>query len=277
MSPEIGHIAWNNCSTMRNEMALPTARTGTQSIDRAAELLVRVVQSESPISVGDLTESSGLPKSTTSRLVSALERHGLVQRDGQRPAVRPGPVLLRYASAHRGRDLVELASEALDRLAQSSGETVNLGIATNGAVEMLDQRDSRHYLGSTNWIGRRSPLHASAVGKVFLAYDAVPIEPGPYEQLAERTLLTPTALRRDLAAARARGYATAVDELEPGLWAVAAPVLDATGDVVAAIAVSGPTVRLHDTLLDELGEDLVREGLALSVHLGYDNLKRGAA
>ena len=85
------------------------ARTGTQSIDRAAELLVRVVESEAPTTVGELAETSGLPKSTTSRLVGALERQGLVQRDG-RASIRPGPVLLRFAGRDDLADLVALAA-----------------------------------------------------------------------------------------------------------------------------------------------------------------------
>jgi DNA-binding IclR family transcriptional regulator len=253
-------------------------RTGTQAIERAAELLVRVVDSESPPTVGDLAAQSGLPKSTTSRLVAALERQGLVQRDAARGGVLAGPALVRYA--HRERrvpDLLELAAPGLDRLAALSGETVNLGVATPEAVEQLDQRDSRHYLGSTNWVGRRVPLHASALGKVFLAYEVVALPPGPLERLAPRTIADRRTLERELATVRARGLATAVDELEPGLWAIAAPVFDAAGTAVAALSVSGPTVRLHDGVLDELGRALRQEATTLSIRLGHDNTTRGAA
>ena len=202
-------------------------RTGTQAIERAAELLVRVVDSESPPTVGDLAEQSGLPKSTTSRLVAALERQGLVQRDAARGgrARRAGARALRAPRATRARP-ARARRPGLDRLAALSGETVNLGVATPEAVEQLDQRDSRHYLGSTNWVGRRVPLHASALGKVFLAYGAVSLPAGPLERLAPRTIVDRRSARaraRDGAGAR---LATAVDELEPGLWAVAAPVFE---------------------------------------------------
>src|SRR3954452_5201296 len=108
---------------------MPT-RTGTQSIDRASQLLVHVVEEEDAPTVGELAQLAGLPKSTTSRLVSALERQGLVQRDPARGALKPGPVLLPYARrAISGTDLVELAGDALERLARLSGETANLGVA----------------------------------------------------------------------------------------------------------------------------------------------------
>src|SRR3954451_13998862 len=134
---------------------------GTQSIDRAALLLVHVVETSEPPTVGELSERSGIPKSTTSRLVAALERQGLVQRDPVSGLLSPGPVLRAYARRETlGLDLVSLAADALDRLARSSGETVNLGVATERGTEMLDQRDSRHFLGSTNWVGRLVPNHA---------------------------------------------------------------------------------------------------------------------
>ena len=115
-----------------------------------------------------------------------------------------------------GPDLVALAAESLERLARASGETANLGVATSSGDEMLDQRDSRHFIGSTNWVGRPVPNHGSVVGKVFLAEDAVPFPEGPLERLAPSTITAPTALRRDLEWIRPRGYATAVDELERG-------------------------------------------------------------
>ena len=76
---------------------------------------------------------------------------------------------------------------------------------------------------------------------------------------------------------KARGYATAVEELEPGLWAVAVPVRDASGAVVAALSISGPTVRLRGGMLERFGRLLVTEGRAVSAGLGHDDRKRGAA
>jgi IclR family transcriptional regulator, acetate operon repressor len=250
-------------------------QTGTQSIDRAAQLLVRVVESREPTSVGRLAESTGLPKSTTSRLVGALERQGLVQRDG-RASIRPGPVLLRFAGRDDFADLVAVASGALDRLAAASGETVNLGVVTAAGVDQLDQRDSRHFIGSTNWIGRQVPHHCTAQGKVFLAHGVARLPDGPLERHAPSTIVDREALDGELAEVRARGYATTLDELEPGLWAVAAPV-SGPGGVVAAISISGPTTRLADGCLGDLGELLVDELKPLSRLLSTTDAKRGAA
>jgi len=252
-----------------------SARTGTQSIDRAAELLVRVVESAEPTSVGELAETTGLPKSTTSRLVGALERQGLVQRDG-RASIRPGPVLLRFAGRDDFADLVAISGDALDRLAEVSGETVNLGVPTPLGVDQLDERDSRHFIGSTNWIGKQVPYHCTAQGKVFLAFGAATLSDSPLERHAPRTIVDPGRLARELEAVRRLGYATTLDELEPGLWAVAAPVV-AGGDVVAAVSISGPTTRLRMGLLDELGSLLAHETSSVSIRMGISDAKRGAA
>src|SRR3712207_1029164 len=138
-------------------------QTGTQSIDRAAQLLVMVVEREESSTLGELADASGLPKSTVSRVVAALERQGLVQRHGARGAIRPGPVLL--GLARRGisdDDLVEVCRPALERLGELTGETINLATPlARGGEHYLAQVDSRHFVGTGNWVGRRLPNHAT--------------------------------------------------------------------------------------------------------------------
>jgi IclR family acetate operon transcriptional repressor len=233
---------------------MATEATGSQAVDRAAELLVRIMESEQPPSVGELAVAASLPKSTTSRLLRALESRGLVQRDGARGSLRPGSVLLRYARrAGRGGDLVELTTAALGELAELTGETVNVAVAGPTGVEHLAQHDSRFFLGSANWIGRPVPFHAAANGKVFLAFGAARLPRGALERLTEHTVVDRAALELELAEVRARGWATTIEELEPGLLAVAAPVRDAHGDVIAALSISAPAVRLPPDRLSALG------------------------
>jgi len=230
------------------------AETGTQAIDRATELLVRVVESSRPLGVGELAELAQLPKSTTSRLVGALERRGLVQRTGDR-RVAPGPVLLRFAHRDTGRSLVELAAPALRALAELSGETINLGVPTPLGVEHLAQEDSRHFVGGTNWVGRRVPYETTANGKVLRAFSS--------------------ARPADARAIRAQGYATAVDELERGLSALAAPVFGPTDIAIAALSISGPTIRLTRARIAELAPALLEQARLVSQRLGHET--RGAA
>jgi len=118
--------------------------------------------------------------------------------------------------------------------------------------------------------------NASAAGKVFLAHGVAGI-PARLERLTERTIVDPAALERELQAVRARGYATLVDELEPGLSVVAAPVYDAGGGVVAALAVSGPTSRLPGHRLATVGRVAIEQAHAVSARLGYGGGARGRA
>ncbi|HZS24385.1 MAG TPA: IclR family transcriptional regulator [Gaiellaceae bacterium] len=231
------------------------ATTGTQAIDRAAALLVRVVEAPRPPSVGELAERAGLPKSTTSRLVSALERQGLVQRLGERGRLTAGPVLLRYANRDGSSTLVELARPSLRRLADTSGETINLAVPGVDGVEHLAQEDTAHFVGVTDWVGRKVPFELAANGKVFLAFNAR--EPR-------------------LAHVRTRGYATSIDELEVGLTALAAPVPGPAGDAIAALSISGPTARLTSKRIDELAPPLIEEAARLGERLGHRD-QRGAA
>jgi IclR family transcriptional regulator, acetate operon repressor len=229
---------------------MATESSGTQAIERAAQLLVRVVESAEPPSIGELSEGSGLPKSTTSRLVSALERQGLVQRLGERGRLRPGPVLLRYASRDASQTLVELAAPSLRRLADASGETINLAVPGPDGVEHLAQEDTAHFVGVTDWVGRRVPFELAANGKCFLVFGGA-----GHAQSTE---------------IRANGYATSIDELEVGLTAIAAPVLGANQTAIAALSISGPTSRLRPRI-DELAPLLKTEANSLSLQL------RGAA
>lgn len=252
--------------------------TGTQSIDRAAQLLVAVADSHDPVTVGELVELTDLPKSTVSRLVSALERNALVQRENARGPLRPGPVLLRLARRGVGEpDLAELAAGSLARLAEASDETVNLAVPTPLGVEHLSQVDSPHFIGSTNWIGRRVPHHCTAVGKVFLAFGAAAVSPGRLEPVTPATVIDRRQLADQLETVRLQGHSRVTGELEPGLAAAAAPVRGAGGEVVAALSISGPEHRLTPARLAELSEILLQEAAALSARLGYRTTNRGAA
>lgn len=233
------------------------AAPGTAAIDRGADLLVRVLESEAPVALTELASAAGLPKSTASRLISALERRGLIEQDGERGRLRPGPAILRVAE--RGmleRNIVELSRPALDALADASGETINLAVPGPDGVEHIAQVDSRHFLGAGQWIGRSVGYEHSANGKVFSAFGRAPAGAA-------------AATSRELQAVGRDGVATSIDELEVGLSAMAAPVRGARGEVIAALSISGPTLRMGSARMRELEPILIREARTLSLRLGH--------
>lgn len=245
--------------------------SGAQAVDRAAQLLSLVLSAETPRPLGELADSAGLPKSTTSRLLGALESHGLVKQDGARGAFQAGPVLVRFA--HRGlvdRNLLELAQQPMHALSEATGETINLAVAGPTGVEHLGQVESRHFLGAGQWIGRHVAYHCSANGKVLLAFGAAALpDDAPLEALTSRTVVDRARLDAELATVRAEHFATAADELESGLTALAAPVFDASGAAIAALSVSGPTMRLRPARVSELQPVVIKQARVLSEQLGH--------
>jgi len=242
---------------------------GTTAIDRGADLLVRVLESEQPVALADLASASGIPKSTASRLVSALERRGLVEQDGERGRLRPGPAILRVAERSLlERNVIELARPTLDALGEATGETINLAVPAPHGVEHIAQVESAHFLGAGQWLGRSADFHCTANGKVFMAFGRATMTARPLTALTPRTITDPARLRAELEVVRRDGYAEAVDELEIGLAAIAAPVHGAGGQVVAALSITGPTVRMTPERIAELKPVLIEEARALSRRLG---------
>ncbi|MGI9155365.1 MAG: IclR family transcriptional regulator [Marmoricola sp.] len=251
--------------------------TGTQAIDRAALLVATVVRADEPLSFLDLHDECGLPKSTTSRLLTALERTELVERN-ESGAYVAGPLFWLYATRHDPWDeLVRLAGPTLERIGEETGETVNLSVTRGDRVVQVAQVDSTFLLGTRDWTQIDDvPVHCSALGKVLLAYGVLDLPEGELEELTPRTVTDHATLRRQLKKVVRRGFASTVDELEIGLAGVGAPVRGAAGDVIAALGVSGPSPRLADRL-DEVGRLLNDRAEQLSGLLRRGTRKEGVA
>jgi DNA-binding IclR family transcriptional regulator len=224
----------------------------------------------------DLQETSGLAKSTASRMLSALERSGLLERDGAGSYVA-GSLFWLYAARHDPWDeLVRLARPTLERISEVTHETVNLSVSRGARVVQVAQVDSRYMLGTRDWTEVEVPAHCSALGKVFYAYDVLPFPSGPLERPTEATLADIDALRQDGQRTRSRGWAATTDELEVGLTGVAVPVHRGRGEVIAALGISGPTPRLEGRL-DEIGRHLLDQSAQLSTLLRGRTPKEGVA
>ncbi len=245
------------------------ARTadGAQAIDRAAKILVQLVESDTPVTLARVIEETSLPKSTAARLLRALERNGLAQRR-EGGGFRPGSVLVHYARRDASiGDLGALAWPFLQRLGKITGETANIAIPTPGGVARLAQVDTSHPLGGGNWVGRRIPAHASSLGKVFMAFGAAQPPFGRLPRLGPATITSLPELLRVLEVVRKDGFATSWDELDDGLCSAAAPVRGSRGEVTAALSVSAPTVRTSRDRLDELARMVTEEADAFSEHI----------
>jgi DNA-binding IclR family transcriptional regulator len=244
-----------------------------QSVDRAVAIL-EILARDGEAGVTEVARELGVHKSTASRLLAALDRRELVAQDAARGRYRLGMGLVRLAgAAGRGLDLVQESRPVCRALAQEVGETVNLAILSGRDALYLDQVAGPAALSPHNWAGQRIPLHATSDGKVLLAYlseaDLAECLTPPLARFTGRTVTDLARFPALLAAIRRQGYATAVEELEAGLTAVAAPVRNAEGVVVASVSASGPSFRIPADRIPVLAGSVRRAAAEVSRRLGW--------
>ncbi len=250
-----------------------------QSVDRALTVLGLLAR-DGELGVTELAAGLGVHKSTAFRLVATLEAHDLVEQVSDRGKFRLGVGVLRLAGATAVRlDLVQESRPVTVRLARQVGETVNITVLSGQEALYLDQVSGPSAIALHNWVGQRIPLHATSNGKVLLAYGdpALTAELGrPLRRFTALTVTDPAALEAELAQVRRGGYATAVDELEVGLTAVAAPVLGIDGALVASVSASGPTFRLAPERLPQVAAQVIAAGEEISRRLGWHGVPESA-
>ena len=253
---------------------------GVQSVDRAITVL-ELLGHLGSASVGRVADELGVHKSTASRLLSALESRGMVVQNSERGKYQLGFGILRLAHAIPARlSLVTEAREEMRRLAEEHRETVNLAVLREGVAVNLAQEIGPTSLGTHDWIGSLTPLHATSSGKVLLA--ALPsaerdrlITRNRLTAHTGRTITSRRKLEQQLLDVAAQGYATVLEEYEIGLNAVSVPVRDHLGTVVGAVSISGPAFRFTEGTIRELLGDLQEAGMRISARMGYVPESRG--
>jgi IclR family transcriptional regulator, acetate operon repressor len=259
------------------------SRSGAQSVERALDVLRSFESAPGDLGVSEIAARTGLSVSTAHRLTRALCVGGLLVQDPRTERYQLGPALVVLGRRAEQRLGYARALPSLEALADKTGESVNVGIRSGppgpserSGWEVLVVLDvaSPQPLRFDQEPGSRVAIHASAMGKCLLAFSADPS--GEVRELArspglvrftDRTLADPAALEADLMETRRRGWALNDEERNLGVRAVAAPVLDAAGVAVAAVAVQGPTVRLADSRLDDLAGLLTATTRTLSPFL----------
>jgi DNA-binding IclR family transcriptional regulator len=247
---------------------------GTQAVTRAIALLKTFSDQDPELTLTDLAQRAGLNKTTAYRLLTALEREGLVARNEQGEAYRLGPEMIALGGrALRANDLRSASRACLERLAKQTGETATLEVLSGRQVLILDEVLTSHLVGTSQSVGTRWPAHATSTGKAMLAFlpeeERQELLQAPLECLTEKTLTDPQRIARELAHIRSQGYATAIEEIELGFIAIGAPVRDHSGKVIAAISLGGPSARLSASRLPVLGAQVADAAGDISAALGY--------
>ncbi|HWO67853.1 MAG TPA: IclR family transcriptional regulator [Umezawaea sp.] len=243
-----------------------------QSVDRAISVLEMLAHGEAGIT--EIAGELGVHKSTASRLVSVLEARGLVEQLGERGKYAIGFGIVRLAGAATGRmDLTKLGQPTCQSLADEFGETVNIAVADQGVAINITQARGSAAISAQNWIGQRTPLHATSSGKVLLAF--MPPEERkrllgqPLDRYTPRTVVEPDELSVELDRVAVDGFAACYEELELGLHAVAVPIRGQRGEVIAAMSASGPSYRLSRQRVKQIVTPMTDSATELSAQLGY--------
>ncbi|TEU12081.1 MAG: IclR family transcriptional regulator [Anaerolineales bacterium] len=246
-----------------------------RSVDRAIAVLKAFSEEKPELGVTELSRQLKLPKSTVYRLLASLHREGIVDQDPETEKYRLGIELVHLAGlVLKQIDVRQVARPYLQSLAEASEETVNLTVLTgDGKVINIDGISSPRMVRNVGWIGREMLPHCISSGKALLAY--LPqqrlerILARGLPRFTEKTIVDPIRLREEMKKVRQQGYAVAQEELEIGLSAVAAPIWNHEGEVVAAASVSGPSFRLSSGKIPVLAELTRRAANEISHQLGY--------
>ena len=240
---------------------------GAQAALRAVRLLKLFTNERSEMSLAEISRASGLNKTTTHRLLRALQSESLIDRNPATSAYSLGAGLMALGvQALASSDLRRRVRPVLRTRARETGETATLEVPFEDNMLILDEVAGSHVIGSAGNIGTRWPIHATSTGKAWLAFDEAGIERlgEQLKPLTGSTLTDRDALQPQLAEIRRRGYAVTVDEVEEGYTAVATIIRGVLGDVQGALSIGGPTQRLTAVRRAELGTVLCRAAQRLN-------------
>jgi IclR family acetate operon transcriptional repressor len=252
---------------------------GVRSVERAVTIL-DVLAASGWRTGAEIARELHVHRSTALRLLGTLERHALVERDPRSAKYRLGRRLPQLASVVTGEsDLRTLARPVCEGLAGALGETVTLDVLVGDQIVPIEQATGSTSVVNVNWLGRRTPVHCTASGKVILAFGPAAIRERllgrPLERSTAHTITGEADLRTQLREAMNDGFARTYEELEIGLDALAAPVFAAGGEVVAALDVSGPSHRLRAEGRPELVRLTLDAAADLSRRLGFRGSRGG--
>jgi IclR family acetate operon transcriptional repressor len=250
-------------------------RTGQPSVQdieatvRAVSILDALAEA-SELGTTELARKTEISASTVSRQLGTLARLGLVERVPASGRYRLGIRVLRLANAVLGRlDLRNIARQHLEELVARVNETATLSIPGDGDALTVDFVPTDRYVREVTHLGRPSVGHASSAGKILLAFGGRELPQAPLTAYTPRTIVDLEALAQEIERVRRQGYATAIEEREVGLNAIAAPIWSSAGDLAAIVALQGPSTRFDEDALERARPLLTDCARSISSALGW--------
>jgi DNA-binding IclR family transcriptional regulator len=246
-----------------------------QVLDRTVGILQALADAHTDLGPAEIAQRLALHKSTIHRLLASLERYGYIRRQPASGKYGLGLKLFELGSRAVARlNLHGYAQPILEQLVAETGETAHLAVMDRGQMVSVVIAESPRTVRTPATVGRRTPMHCTAVGKAMLASLPEPavtalLEQHPLQAYTRKTLTTRAALSADLDRIRKRGYAVDDEEIEDGLRCVGAAVRNHSGNVIASLSIAGPAFRVGRARIAALGRVVVGAADRLSVNLGY--------
>lgn len=244
-----------------------TRRIG--AAERAFAVLDAVAEG-GELGTNEIARRTGMTPSTVSRQLGTLAASGLVERVPATGRYRLGIRLVHLANALLARlDVREVARPHLVALAEATGETATLSVPGDEDAVTIDFVPGAHQVQPVSRLGRPSIAHATSAGKVMLAFSGRELPDGPLRAYTAQTITDPQALAREIADVRERGWADAIEEREPGLSAIAAPIRSSRGELEAVVALQGPSSRFDAAAIEAARPLLLERAETISRELGW--------
>lgn len=246
-----------------------------QSLDRALNIIEKLIEVQEGLGVTELSNSLGLHKSTVYRLLATLNYRGYVKKDSENNRYKVGMKLLEVGSgALENLELRKEVKPYLQQIKKETGETVHLGILDDYEVIYIDKEETLATIRMHSKIGKRVPAHCTSLGKVFLAFsspdlveDMIRIK--GLKKYTEDTITDQNEFKKHLQEVKDRGYAVDDQEMEEGIRCIAGPIFDYSGQIIAAFSISGPATRITEERMPDLFSIVKRYSDKISTSFGY--------
>ncbi|URM34562.1 IclR family transcriptional regulator [Cytobacillus firmus] len=246
-----------------------------KSVSRALDIITLISLKKNGLGVTEIANQIDINKSSVYRILSTLVQYGYIEQDTETGKYKLGYKFLEISS--KLLESIDLRAEArpfLQELENETNEVIHLVVYDQGEVVYIEKLEGNETLRMHSKVGKRAPMHCTSVGKAILAhlpssivFDILERKGMPVH--TDKTITDKDEFMKELGQVRQKGYALDLEENEYGITCVAVPIFDHLGKVIAAVSISGPTMRMTDDRLDALKSIMVKTGKDISTRLGH--------
>jgi len=247
-----------------------------QTLERSLDVLEVLAHAEEPLGVTEIGSRISLHKSTVHRILQTLCHRGYVERKKDNERYQLGIKIIELGIRFfNDLEIRKVAAPVLSDLVKVLDEVVHLVLPDDGEIVYIDRAESSQVVSMHSKVGRRAPMHCTAVGKALLS--TLPeeevrhiLELKGMTKYTPNTITDPDVLLIGLREIRASKISVETEENEIGIICLGTPIFDYSGQAIGAVSVSGPASRITEKGIEWIGEELKKSGELISAKLGFN-------